>query len=196
MMIDILTLAEWKMLVWWCWSGAAAAVNNVGLNINSVNASGDDENLEVTDSNCSFPTENSNMDNKNDEVAATSDDKAQVDNSSWNCEICDFRCKKETSLNAHMSRKHPVIEQLDGNSSLISLQDRTLKCDFCDFMCEDESNLSSHLKQHEEIETAQQQLRQLEDQTNHKSQQHLRQFNNSSKGAEDQDELKRKLSLD
>ena len=51
-------------------------------------------------------------------------------------------------------------------------------------------------RQVEEIETAQQQLRQLEDQTNHKSQQHLRQFNNSSKGAEDQDELKRKLSLD
>ena len=109
-----------------------------------MNASGDDENLEVTDSNCSFPTENSNLDNKNDEVEATSDDKAQVDNSTLNCEICDFRCKKETSLNAHMSRKHPVIEQLDGNSSLISLQDRTLKCYFCDFtvvmthcMCEE-----------------------------------------------------------
>ena len=123
-----------------------------------MNASGDDENLEVTDSNCSFPTENSNVDNKNDEVAATSDDKAQVDNSTLNCEICDFRCKKETSLNAHMSRKYPVIEQLDGNSSLISLQDsnsslislqdRTLKCNFCDFMCEDESNLRSHLKLH------------------------------------------------
>ena len=159
---------------------AATAVNDVGLNINSVNSSGDDENLEGADSNCSFPTENSNVDNKNDEVAATSDDKAQVDNSTLNCEICDFRCKKETSLNAHMSRKHPVIEQLDGNSSLISLQDRTLKCYFCDFtvvmthcMCEDESN-----------------LRQMETVL-----QHLRQFANSSKSAEDQDELKRKLSM-
>ena len=83
-------------------------------------------------------------------------------------------------MNAHMSRKHPVIEQLDGNSSLISLQDRTLKCYFCDFtvvmthcMCEDESN-----------------LRQMETVL-----QHLRQFANSSKSAEDQDELKRKLSM-
>ena len=53
-------------------SGAATAVNDVGLNINSVNSSGDDENLEGADSNCSFPTENSNVDNKNDEVATTS----------------------------------------------------------------------------------------------------------------------------
>ena len=64
--------------------------------------------------------ENSNKDNKNNEVATTFSEKAKVDISSWNCEICDYRCKNETSLNAHMSRKHPTIQQLDGNSSLIS----------------------------------------------------------------------------
>ena len=62
--------------------------------------------------------ENSNKDNKNNEVATTFSEKAKVDISSWNCEICDYRCKNETSLNAHMSRKHPTIQQLDGNSSL------------------------------------------------------------------------------
>ena len=71
-------------------------------------------------SKCSFPTENSNKDNKNNKVATTSSDKAQVVISSWNCEICDNTCKKEMSLNAHMLRKHPTIQQLDGNSSLIS----------------------------------------------------------------------------
>ena len=71
-------------------------------------------------SKCSFPMENSNKDNKNNEVATTFSEKAKVDISSWNCEICDYRCKNETSLNAHMSRKHPTIQQLDGNSSLIS----------------------------------------------------------------------------
>ena len=70
-------------------------------------------------SKCSFPMESSNKDNKNNEVATTSSEKAKVDISSWNCEICDYRCKNETSLNAHMSRKHPTIQQLDGNSSLI-----------------------------------------------------------------------------
>ena len=69
-------------------------------------------------SKCSFPMENSNKDNKNNEVATTFSEKAKVDISSWNCEICDYRCKNETSLNAHMSRKHPTIQQLDGNSSL------------------------------------------------------------------------------
>ena len=69
-------------------------------------------------SKCSFPMENSNKDNKNNEVATTSSEKAKVDISSWNCEICDYRCKNETSLNAHMSRKHPTIQQLDGISSL------------------------------------------------------------------------------
>ena len=96
-----------------------------GINIpeSDSNRSFQNENSNVNPdavSKCSFPMENSNKDNKNNEVATTFSEKAKVDISSWNCEICDYRCKNETSLNAHMSRKHPTIQQLDGNSSLIS----------------------------------------------------------------------------
>ena len=94
-----------------------------GINIpeSDSNRSFQNENSNVNPdavSKCSFPMENSNKDNKNNEVATTFSEKAKVDISSWNCEICDYRCKNETSLNAHMSRKHPTIQQLDGNSSL------------------------------------------------------------------------------
>ena len=34
----------------------------------------------------------------------------------FNCEICDFKSNKESGLKIHMSRKHPVLEQIDGNT--------------------------------------------------------------------------------
>ena len=33
----------------------------------------------------------------------------------FKCEICDFSSNKESGLNIHMSRKHAVLEQIDGN---------------------------------------------------------------------------------
>ena len=44
-----------------------------------------------------------------EEIQATAE---QVD--SFGCEICDFESKWENGLNIHMSKKHPMITQLDG----------------------------------------------------------------------------------
>ena len=38
----------------------------------------------------------------------------QTLNSAYNCEICNFVSKMESELRIHMSKKHVVIEQLDG----------------------------------------------------------------------------------
>ena len=46
------------------------------------------------------------------------DDTADVTATVYNCEICDFVRKKESGLNIHMSKKHLLIEQLDGNVEL------------------------------------------------------------------------------
>ena len=46
---------------------------------------------------------------KNDKVA---------EQASFDCELCDFVSKRKSGLAVHMSRKHPNLEQLDGNSSL------------------------------------------------------------------------------
>ena len=32
------------------------------------------------------------------------------------CDICDFKSNREIGLNIHMSRKHPILEQIDGNT--------------------------------------------------------------------------------
>ena len=37
----------------------------------------------------------------------------------FDCEICDFKSNKESGLKIHMSRKHPVLEQIDGNTEQI-----------------------------------------------------------------------------
>ena len=46
------------------------------------------------------------------------DDTADVTATVYNCEICDFVSKKESGLIIHMSKKHHLIEQLDGNVEL------------------------------------------------------------------------------
>ena len=39
----------------------------------------------------------------------------EVKTAVFNCEICDFNSNKESGLRIHMSKKHAIIEQLDGN---------------------------------------------------------------------------------
>merc|ERR1712126_199351 len=41
----------------------------------------------------------------------------------YNCELCDFISNKKSGLNIHMSRKHTVIEQLDGNVDVVLHED-------------------------------------------------------------------------
>ena len=41
----------------------------------------------------------------------------KVDND-FSCEICDFQSNRRTGLQVHMSRKHALIEQIDGNTTL------------------------------------------------------------------------------
>ena len=45
---------------------------------------------------------------------------------SFFCELCDFRCNSEKGLNIHLTRKHPKIDQLDGNISLIETEESNL----------------------------------------------------------------------
>ena len=60
------------------------------------------------------------VNSKDAENAAIVVEDKEVKNFTLSCEICDYVCNKEANLNAHMSRKHPTIEQLDGNISSIS----------------------------------------------------------------------------
>ena len=46
--------------------------------------------------------------------------QAITTHTSFKCEICDFSSNRENGLNIHLSRKHPTIEQLDGNVDLVA----------------------------------------------------------------------------
>ena len=50
-----------------------------------------------------------------DNVVATSAEQAKE---KFKCEICDFESNWENGLSVHVTRKHTIIEQLDGNDSL------------------------------------------------------------------------------
>ena len=47
----------------------------------------------------------------------------KVDND-FSCEICDFQSNRRTGLQVHMSRKHALIEQIDGNTTLLVDDDK------------------------------------------------------------------------
>ena len=51
----------------------------------------------------------------NNDSNKTEEDEANV----YNCELCDFISNKKSGLNIHMSRKHTMIEQLDGNVDVV-----------------------------------------------------------------------------
>ena len=44
----------------------------------------------------------------------------------FSCELCDFKCSSEKGLNTHITRKHPKIDQLDGNISYIETGESNL----------------------------------------------------------------------
>ena len=45
-------------------------------------------------------------------------DKNSVSDSEYECDLCDFSSNREKGLKIHKSRKHPIIEQIDGNASI------------------------------------------------------------------------------
>ena len=65
------------------------------------------------------------LDSKNSPVSKeleklTETQSAEKTSSTLSCDICDFSVKSNIGLNLHMKNQHENIEQLDGNTSLIS----------------------------------------------------------------------------
>ena len=50
-------------------------------------------------------------------IEKNAEEASKVDND-FSCEICDFHSNRRTGLQVHMSRKHALIEQIDGNTTL------------------------------------------------------------------------------
>ena len=70
----------------------------------------------------------------NTEQSSDASKEAVEASSEYACEICDFKSNKESGLNIHMSRKHPVLEQIDGNTE-----------DFEDFETEFDNEIEEYL---------------------------------------------------
>ena len=63
------------------------------------------------------PTDHKVDEKKNAEEASSTPDE-------FNCELCDFISNRKNGLNIHMSRKHPRIEQIDGNMTVTEANDK------------------------------------------------------------------------
>ena len=46
------------------------------------------------------------------------EENAEEATTDFKCELCDFQSKSEIGVNIHMTRKHPNLEQIDGNSEI------------------------------------------------------------------------------
>ena len=70
---------------------------------------------EVTEEVINDNEEDNGKHKDNAEEASTKTDAIQA---SFDCEICDFKSNRVTGLRIHMTKKHALIEQIDGNTTL------------------------------------------------------------------------------
>jgi len=86
-------------------ASVAAAESSELQEINNVNA----EEAHNASLNCKSLIQSISSDKITEKVSLT-------EKAAFECDICDFVSNRQSGLNIHIARKHPTIEQLDGNT--------------------------------------------------------------------------------
>ena len=89
----------------------------------------------------------SNRETREETIKESNKSQEEIPIFKLQCDLCNYQCEKEMTLNKHKNTKHPCETKIQNHSDATDEKSAPFYCDECEYSCKTKKNLKKHKAQ-------------------------------------------------